>query len=294
MNEIGMHDRFTSGKDIRLSEGLYCMNIAIITGASSGIGEQYLRQIARQGPTFGRQQLDEIWAVARRADKMEVLQRELDPIRIRIFQKDLSTRESMKDMQDVLQAEKPTIRLLVHCAGVGKTGLFETHAQEEIHAMIALNCSALSELTSICLPYMIPAGDLCTYRDGPRILHVASSAGFLPQPGFAVYAASKAYVIHFSRALQAELRRHNIGVTTVCPGPVDTDFVAIASGKTGAKPKGIKAFFIVKPEGLVRSSLRAAEKGRGLYVYGFSQKVLHVLSKLLPARLFTALVARSV
>jgi short-subunit dehydrogenase len=279
--------------DIRLSEGLYCMNIAIITGASSGIGEQYLRQMIRQGPTFGRQPIDEIWAVARRADRMEVLQRELDPIRIRIFQKDLSARESMNDMQAVLTTENPSIRLLIHCAGVGKTGLFETNPSDDIHAMIALNCSALSELTRICLPYMIPAGDLCTFRDGPRIMNVASSAGFLPQPGFAVYAASKAYVIHFSRALQVELRRHNIGVTTVCPGPVDTDFVAIASGKPGAKPKGIKSYFIVKPEGLARFSLRAAENGRGLYVYGFSQKALHVLSKLLPARLFTALVARS-
>lgn len=270
------------------------MNIAVITGASSGIGEQYLRQIVLSQIAFGAASFDEIWAIARRVDRLQDLQNELSSARIRIFQKDLASKEALDSLEETLASENPTVSLLVNCAGVGRTGTFANNTRDEVHAMVALNCSTVAELTRICLPYMIPSGDMSSFRTGPRILNIASSAGFLPQPGFAVYAASKAFVIHFSRALQAELRRHNIGVTTVCPGPVETDFVSIASGKPGAKPKGLKSLFVVKPEGLVRSSLRAAQKGRGLYVYGFSQKMLHVLSKLLPARLFTALVERSV
>ena len=260
------------------------MNIAIITGASSGIGEQFLRQIVRERSSFGSVPFNEIWVVARRSDLLETLKTELDPVRIRIFTEDITYASSLNRIRDELSLTKPSVGLLVNCAGVGRTGLFEEAAREDAHNMVALNCSALAELTSICLPYMIPNGDLCSYATGPRIINIASSAGFLPQPGFAVYAATKSFVISFSRAMHAELRRHNIASTTVCPGPVATGFVEKAAGKPGAKTSGFKSLFVVQPEKLVRKSILVSKKGRGLYVYGISQKFLHVASKLLPAR----------
>ena len=268
------------------------MNIAVITGASSGIGEHFLRQIVRERSAFGSVPFEEIWIIARRADRLLSMKNELDPVRIRVFKLDLTSDGALDDLADEFKKRNPSIGLLVNCAGVGYTGCFEAVPRGEIHRIIALNCAVLAEFTSICLPYMIPTGDLCTYPTGPRILNIASSAGFLPQPGFAAYAASKAFVIHFSRALHAELRIHNIASTTVCPGPVATEFAAVAAGVPGAKTKGFKSLFVVKPEKLVRKSILAAKKGRGLYVYGLSQKILHVLSKILPARFLIFLVIK--
>lgn len=268
------------------------MNIAVITGASSGIGEQFLRQLVRERSSFGSIPFEEIWVIARRADRLLALKNELDPVRIRIFKVDLTEASAIDDIAAELKLRNPTIGILVNCAGMGKNGRFETILREDVHNMVALNCSVLAEFTSACLPYMIPNGDLCSYPTGPRILNIASSAGFLPQPGFAAYAASKSFVISFSRALHAELRVHNIASTTVCPGPVATEFASVATGVAGAETKGFKSLFVVKPQRLVRKSILASKKGRGLYVYGFSQKCLHVLTKILPTSFLVFLVTK--
>lgn len=268
------------------------MNIAVITGASSGIGEHFLRQIVLERGSFGSVPFEEIWIIARRSERLLSMKNELDPVRIRVFELDLTADSSLTDLESELKKRNPTVGLLVNCAGVGYNGRFETVPRGEVHKMISLNCSVLAEFTSICLPYMIPLGDLCSYATGPRILNIASSAGFLPQPGSSVYAASKAMVISFSRALHAELRVHNIASTTVCPGPVATEFAAVATGKPGAKATGFKSLFVVKPERLVTKSLRASKKGRSLYVHGLSQKTLHLLTKILPSRFLIFLVTK--
>ena len=260
------------------------MNIAIITGASSGIGEHFLRQIVQERSSFGSIPFEEIWVIARRADRLLAMKNELDPVRIRVFGLDLTSAFALDTLEKELQKQSPTVGLLVNCAGVGFSGRFETVQRDKIHRTIALNCAVLAEFTSVCIPFMIPTGDLCSYPTGPRIINIASTAGFLPQPGFAAYAATKSFVISFSRALHAELRVHNIASTAVCPGPVSTEFAAVATGIPGARTKGFKALFVVKPERLVKKSIIAAKKGRGLYVYGFSQKIFHVLSKILPVR----------
>lgn len=263
------------------------MDIALVTGASSGIGEQFARQLIRERSSFGSVPFEEIWLIARRQDRLLSLKEELDSKRIRIFALDLGDLSSISSLKEALAEAKPSIGLLVNCAGVGRTGVFEDNEVSEISNIVSVNCSALAQITSICLPYMIPTGDVCTFSTGPRILNIASSAGFLPQPNFAVYAASKAFVISLSRALHAELRVHNIAVTTVCPGPVDTDFISVASGVPGKKTSGFKGLFTVRTDRLVRKSILATKKGRGLYVYGWSQKALHILSKILPTALFT-------
>lgn len=269
------------------------MDIALVTGASSGIGEQFVRQLIRERSSFGSVPFEEIWLVARRQDRLFSLKEELDAKRIRVFALDLGDPSSITSLKEALAEAKPSIGLLVNCAGVGQTGAFEDNEISAISSIVSVNCSALAQITSICLPYMIPTGDVCTFSTGPRIINVASSAGFIPQPNFAVYAASKAFVISLSRALHAELRVHNIAVTTVCPGPVDTDFISVASGIPGKKTSGFKGLFIVHADRLVRKSILATKKGRGLYVYGVSQKALHILSKILPTALFTYIMTRS-
>jgi hypothetical protein len=132
------------------------------------------------------------------------------------------------------------------------------------------------------MPYMIAKKPLWTADNSPRIINIASSAGFLPQPGFAAYAASKAFVISFSRALYYELIDHNIVVTTVCPGPVKTDFQRKATGGAQTDFTGVRKHVVADPVKLVKAAIKASRSGKQILVYGFSQKALHVASKLIP------------
>lgn len=268
------------------------MNIAIVTGASSGIGEEILRELAREQGASGSQPFGQIWAIARSSDRLEALQKELGAELIRTFALDLTDPSAMTVLSEALNQSDPTVGMLVNCAGIGRIGEFLSQTPADQSAMISLNCSVPAELTSICLPYMIRAGREAGFRNGPRILNIASSAAFMPQPGFATYAATKAFLVSFSRALNAELRPYNIISTTICPGPVSTDFLAHATGKASASFSGIKSLFVARPGKLAISSIQAARKGRAVLVYGFSQKIFHVLAKILPARFMMFLASR--
>ena len=162
------------------------MNIAVITGASSGIGKEFARQMDE-----GLRRVEEFWLIARRKDQLEELAGKLSH-RARVLPLDLTLREDVKRFHLLLQKEKPQIRLLVNCSGYGIMGNFAGLELEEQTGMIDLNCRALTEMTYLCIPYM---------KRKSRIIQLASSAAFLPQPGFAVYAASNSYVLSLSRAL---------------------------------------------------------------------------------------------
>ena len=148
----------------------------------------------------------------------------------RIFAMDITDREKLSDLEDAVFRHKATVRMLINCAGYGIMGEFCEQDRSLELGMIRLNCEALTELTHRMVPFM---------REGSRIIQMASSAAFLPQPDFAVYAATKSYVLSFSRALGEELKRDGIYVTAVCPGPVDTPFfdIAEAGGSTLALKK---------------------------------------------------------
>ena len=152
---------------------------------------------------------------------------------------------------------------------------------EDTHTAISLNCEALSAVTQTFLPYMTGHGE----KRSATIINIASSAGFLPQPNFAVYAASKSYVISFSRALAEELRDKKITVTCICPGPVDTDFIKVSKSDPNATFTGFKAKFVTTTDKLIPASIKAAKKGKTMLVYGMGQKMLHLTSKLVPTRL---------
>ena len=257
-------------------------NIAIITGASSGIGKAFLEEIVKEHGVYGCVPFEEIWAVARREDKLIEIKTLIGDDRIVPVTADLSSHEDMSELSDRLAAEKPQVGLLINCAGVGMKGAVEDHPAKTLEETIDVNCTGLAKLTRICLPYMIVKTPLWTRDNSPRIINVASSAGFLPQPGFAAYAASKAFVISFSRALYFELKDHNIIVTTVCPGPVRTDFQRKATGGAQTDFTGFRQYVVADPVKLAKASIKASRNGRQILVYGFSQKVLHVASKIIP------------
>lgn len=241
------------------------MNIVIITGASSGIGREFALQM---DPYFDS--IDEFWLVARSRDKLKSLAKTLKH-NARIFALDLTDSGKMVDLEDAVFRHKAVVRMLINSAGYGIMGDFcEQDRQVEL-GMIRLNCEALTELTHRMIPYM---------REGSRILQMASGAAFLPQPDFAVYAATKAYVLHFSRALGEELKSAGIYVTAVCPGPVDTPFFQIAeqAGSTLA----IKKYTMVKAERVVALALKDSFNRRPLSVCGLPMKALMLLTKAVP------------
>ncbi|MBO5093412.1 MAG: SDR family NAD(P)-dependent oxidoreductase [Lachnospiraceae bacterium] len=241
------------------------MNITIITGASSGIGQEFALQL---DSLFHN--MDEIWLIARRKERLTELSLALHT-KCRVIDMDVTNSASMNQLSELLAVSKPQIRMLVNCAGFGLMGAVEKLSLEEQLGMIRLNCEALTEMTYRCLPYM---------RGGSRIIQMASSAAFLPQANFAVYAASKSYVLSFSRALGQELKKRKIYVTSVCPGPVDTEFFDIAE-KYG-KTLSVKKLTMVSADKVVKKAIRDSREKKDISVCGLPIQAFHVLTSLLP------------
>ena len=221
------------------------MKIALITGASSGLGREFARQIPKL-----YQNLDEIWVVARRAERLNELEMELK-VPVRIFD----------------------------AAGYGKIGTFCEYGWKEETGMVDLNCRSLTRMTALCLPYM---------HCGSRIVNLSSAAAFGPQPGFAVYAATKSYVYSLSMALGRELKGSGIYVTAVCPGPVDTEFF----DHTGKEVASVKKKFRADAKDVVRKALIDSARGKKISVYGLSMKAAWVASKIVPDSVIVAVMEK--
>lgn len=241
------------------------MNVVVITGASSGIGMEFAMQMDSY---FSN--IDEFWLVARSYERLKEVAKVLQH-RTRLFPIDLTDTEKLDMLEDAAIRHSAAVRMLINCAGYGMMGDFcEQDARLEL-GMIRLNCEALTELTHRMIPYM---------RPGSRIIQMASSAAFLPQPGFAVYAATKSYVLSFSRALGEELRCAGIYVTSVCPGPVDTPFFDIAEA-TGTT-LSLKKYTMVSAQRVVELALRDSYLKRPLSVCGLPMKAFLALAKTAP------------
>lgn len=187
------------------------MNIAVVTGASSGLGREFVRQISAK-----EKKIDEIWVIARREDRLRELEK-ISGIHIRPVPLDLTEKSSIEALKARLEAEKPRIRLLINCAGFGKVGSYKEVSRKDSEAMIDLNCRAAVSITLIAIPYM---------KRGDRIMEICSTSAFQPFPYLNIYAASKAFLYRYSRALRWELFHTGIKVTAVCPYWIkDTEFI---------------------------------------------------------------------
>ena len=249
---------------------------AIITGASSGIGKAFVKALINSPDCP-----EVIWIVARRLDRLNelaVFSSKIVPVCA-----DLLSDEGIDAIKNRLSDEKPEVSLLINCAGMGKKGNIADRDSSDIHDTITLNCTALSVLTREVIPYM---------TRGSRIINIASSAAYLPQPGFTVYAASKSYVVSFSRALAIELKKAGICVTVVCPGPVETEFNKLATDGASDKFTGFRKFVAADADKLASASLKAARRRRRMFVYGLPNKALHVASKFIPVGIFLNLFYR--
>ena len=244
------------------------MKIAIVTGASSGMGREMVYELADRFAA-----LEEIWVIARRKERLDEFDGRL-PVKCRKFVLDLSRQEDRIKLSDALEQIRPEVKILVNAAGFGATGAVGTVSEQESIGMIRLNCEALTAVTECVLPYI---------SSNSRIIQFASAAAFLPQPGFAVYAASKAFVLSYSRGLNAELRKKQITVTAVCPGPVKTEFFDIALH--GGKLTSYKKWVMVKPKKVVRQAIRDSQMGREISIAGLPMKLFFILCKVLPHRL---------
>ena len=242
------------------------MKIAIVTGASSGMGREFVRQIEHL-----YKELDEIWVIARRRERLEELKSRM-LTNVRIIDGDLLDDAVYEEIAQLLEEKKPNIRMLVNAAGFGKKGEVKEISCKAQLEMIDLNCKALTHMTKICIPYMCK---------GSRIVNLASAAAFCPQPSFSVYASTKSYVLSFSRSLGTELSKDGIYVTAVCPGPVETEFFEIA----GKQDNPMKEAAMAKPEAVVKQALIDARDGKEVSIYGVAMKATKAATKILPHRL---------
>src|SRR5213082_1123791 len=243
---------------------------ALITGASSGIGREFARQLAKCARR--------IVLVARRSERLANLRDELlnqNPnldVHGRVV--DLTDNAQIESLIDSLARDKVDVDLLINNAGLGDSGPFATSDPIRHEQMALVNVMALTSLTRRLLPHMV-----AKRRGG--ILNISSSAGVLPIPGDAVYAATKAYVTSFSEALRAELRGKGVSVCALCPGPVVTEFQQVAKRK-GVQPDIGPKFLVVTVEQVVRDALAALEADRPLIIPGFAMKLLMLLARLMP------------
>ncbi len=235
-------------------------SIAIITGASSGLGEEFSRQVCEN------YSFDEIWIIARRGDKLKDLADSLNEHKnftvVRPVEMDIAGRAGVERLKAFIEKEDEALRkvesgievgLLINNAGFGTYGPFaETSVYRQMD-MIELNCTTVTGICGIMLKYL---------KSGSVVINTASLAAFLPLGNFAVYGATKAYVLNFSVALAAELHDKGIKVCALCPGSVSTEFANVASNGAREKVKGG-----IPPQKVVAQCLKRAFKDKRLSLY---------------------------
>jgi short-subunit dehydrogenase len=244
---------------------------ALITGASAGLGREFALQLAKRARA--------ITLVARRRERLEQLRDELrglnPELQVYFHDHDLSKPWQLNEFLVWLTRMNAGIDLVINNAGLGDRGAFATSEPERVDQMVMVNVVALTHITRHLLPEMLS-------RKTGAILNVSSSAGFLPMPGFAVYAATKAYVTSFSEALRAELRGTGISVTALCPGPVHTEFDTVAQRPSEKPKRSAPSITHVPAQEVVRDALAAVEKAKPITIPGGMMKFGMFLVRLTP------------
>ena len=241
------------------------MKIGIVTGASSGMGIEFALQLEQ------RFDLDEIWLIARRKERLEQLQKRLSRVRSVVLPMDMTSQNDMRMLMERIEKTSPDIRILVNNAGYGVFGNFGERSLDTQFGMIDLNVKALVELTYRCIPYM---------QSGAIIIQLGSLFGLLPGvAGWTVYSASKAFIKSFAAGLHYELKPRGIRVVSVNPGGVRTEFGDVAGKSDFDIPSGGS-----EPADVVRQAIDDAEKGKVYSIFGSIANAVVLMARLLPTR----------
>lgn len=268
-------------------------NVIVVTGASSGMGCEFTHQIAYWA-SVGRVDADEIWVIARRRERLEELEYAV-PVPVRVIALDLTDPDDIDSYRQLLAEERPNITILANCAGFGAMDHFENVPLRTHLTMVDLNIKAPIAIATHSLPYM---------RAGAHVMNLCSISGFLPCPYINVYAATKAFMVSWSRALGRELAYRGIKVTAACPYWVRTEFIARAQGsgdgargRTGepassasssSSSSAAQSFTnflgIMDATAVVRCIINDMFRGRALSLPGLPAKAIFAASKLLPVR----------
>lgn len=246
------------------------MKIAIITGASSGLGKEFIRALSKR-----KTELDEIWVIARRSNRLDELKTEFPELDIVPVPLDLCDDDSFDKLAQKLEETAPDVRLLINNAGTGKLGYIADDSWREQKRMTELNVGALTAVTTVVLPYM---------NSGASIINICSIASFSPTPRMTVYGATKSFVMSFSRGLRDELRGSNINVMAVCPGPMETEFLGIAGIEKGAS-KAFDTLPRCNPAKVASHALAFAKKHCAVYTPKLIYKIYRIIAKVLPQEL---------
>lgn len=250
---------------------------ALVTGASSGIGAELARILAREGYT--------IIASGRDRGRLSALASELEctyGAAVRICIADLADPEAADALYRETRTAVGRVEVLVNCAGFGRYGRYDETEWEWEEAMIRVNVTALSRLTKLFLPEMIARGR-------GMVLNVASTAAFQPGPFMAVYYATKAYVLHFTEALAEEFRSTGVSFTALCPGPVKTGFQLTAGSSlpgSGRNP------FVLAAREVAEYGYRAMVRGKTVAIPGYANRLAVRLGRFVPRSFMRRLVRR--
>lgn len=242
------------------------MKIAIITGASAGLGEEFARQLKTYFPETGK-----VWLIARRQERLEELAKRLEGVETEVLPLDLCDKGSFAALAEKLAAERPEVEVLINNAGCGYLGNIGQESVDRQVRMTDLNVTALTAVTHLVLPYM---------KSGSRIVNVSSIASFCANPKMTVYSSTKAFVSSFTRGLAYELRGTGIAVTAVCPGPMATEFLAVGDIKGNSRT--FETLPYCDPVKVVAGTLAASKAGRTFYTPTGFYKFYRVLAKLVP------------
>ena len=242
------------------------MDIAIITGASSGLGKVFYEKVMERYPA-----LDEVWLIARREDRLKELANQFPDKKVRILPLDLSSTKSFEILDDVMREHQPNIKVLINNAGVDQAGLFREMKSERIVSLIDVNVKGITMVNRSCLPYM---------SKGSYEIITGSIGSFVPLPWRAVYSASKAYVRFFARALHEEEHKRGINIMLLSPGSMNTEMFNenTVEGK-------LSLFPYLNLEKETVKSMKKAEKGTAVYTPLAFYKAYRVFGKIVPSAL---------
>ncbi|MDO5292734.1 MAG: SDR family NAD(P)-dependent oxidoreductase [bacterium] len=241
------------------------MNIAIITGASSGLGKVFFEKVTER-----YEELDEIWIIARREDKLKELADGYSDKKIRILPLDLSDKQSIDTLEMILRELQPNIKVLINNAGFDRAGLFREMKTKDIYSLMDVNVMGMTMISRSCLPYM---------SKGSYQIITGSIGAFAPLPWRAVYSGSKAYVRFFARALHEEERKRGVNIMLLSPGNMNTEM--LRENSVGGK---LSIFPFLNLEKETVKAMKKAEKGAAAYTPRAFYKTYRLLAKIVPSR----------